>query len=311
MDKFTLLKEPLLDHRLYSSEYLDFTRDYYDAEIYFLNFNKGVLPLASYKQNGLLTIGTLPKTDAPISKEELSGFDSREVVAFLKEHFPDHQVINLRIFSLDNVPALSFRGFSSSPIYHAVAQVDQKDLLGYFDKKTRNQVRQSLNQNFQLTTDVPLETVYDLYLDNMRHHGTLPREIHYFQSLKDKLGSKVVFLSACDGSKLCGTNIFYLNKDYLLLLHNFSDHNYWSARVNNFLYLKMIEYGQSKGVKYFDYGPSTQKDISHLNFKIGFGGELVPVFELIWYRHWIDRLSAKAKHHYRNLLMRIRKNIQR
>jgi hypothetical protein len=295
---------------IYSEEYFNFVKNYYYAALLFLIFEEngefyGVLPLSSYKPKNILTLGTLPKTDAPLESLKKFDVDYESIIAFLKKHFIDHKAIDLRIFSYDQSDFM--KGLFKLPIYHAVAKIENNDFLSFFDKKNRNQVRQSLSNNFEIKMDVPIESIYELYLENMKRHGTLPKSLDYFKALKENLKGKAVFLSVFLGGKLCGVNIFYINNDYLLLISNLSLREYWPERVNNFLYFKTIEYGYEKGVRHFDYGPSTEKDLSHLDFKIGFGAKLWSVYEYSWYRNPFIKFSFYLKSKGRNIKMRIMK----
>lgn len=299
---------------IYSEEYFNFIKNYYVAILDFLIFEKngmifGVLPLADYKQKNVSVLGTLPKTDAPLEFIKKFDMDYRPLVKFLKKCFPKHQIIDLRIFHYDEDNIM--KGLIKLPIYHAVAEIKNDDFLSFFDKKNRNQVRQSLHNGFEVRMDVPLESIYELYLENMKRHGTPPKSLDYFKSLKNNLKEKVIFLSAFRGDKLCGVNIFYLNKSYLLLMINISLKEYWPERINNFLYYKTIEYGYKSGVKHFDYGPSTEKDLSHLDFKIGFGGKLFNVYEYNWYRNPIIKFVGYIRNKSRNIMMRIMKLLPR
>lgn len=299
-----------LSQGIYSEEYFAFVKNYYLATLHFFIFKEngvvaGVLPLADYKLKNVSIIGTLPKTDAPVEFIKKFDIEYRSVIKLLKKCFPKHQSVNLRIFNYDQNDQV--KGLVKLPIYHAVAEIKNEDFLSFFDKKTRNQVRQSLNNNFEVKMDAPLESIYELYSENMKRHGTPPKSSDYFEALKSNLKEKVFFLGAFLGDKLCGVNIFYVNNGYLLLLSNISLKEYWPERINNFLYFKTIEYGYKEGVRYFDYGPSTQKDLSHLDFKIGFGGKLWSVYEYHWYRNPFTKLNQYLMNKSRNIKMRLNK----
>jgi len=303
-----------LNQGIYSREYFNFVKNYYLATLHFLIFKEndtvvGVLPLADYKLKNVSVMGTLAKTDAPVEFIKKFDVDYGSVIKFLKKYFPKHQSINLRIFNYnqDN----QTKGLVKLPIYHAIAEIKNEDFLSFFDKKTRNQVRQSLNNKFEIRMDTPIESTYELYLENMKRHGTLPKSLDYFMSLSNNLKEKVFFLTAFLGDKLCGVNIFYMNNGYLLLLSNISLREYWPERINNFLYFKTIEYGYKEGVRYFDYGPSVQKDLSHLDFKMGFGGKLLSVYEYNWYRNPFTKFNIYIMNRVRNIKMRLTRFIHK
>jgi hypothetical protein len=304
-----------LNWAIYSPEYFNFIKNYFKADISFLLFEEkgdvvGILPLAIYKHGNLSVLGTLPKTNSLIEIFKDFKPNFKEIVGFLKKNFSDFDLLSLKMLFLDS-SCWQDNFLKETPIFHVVAKITNSDFLSFFDKKTRNQVRQSLKVGFEMNTNVSLDMIYKIYLDNMRRHGTPPKDIVYFRSLKENLGSKLVFLSAFLGNRMCGTNIFYINNDYLLLLYNLSYPEFWPKRINNFLYFKTIEYGFQKGVRNFDFGPSTEKDTSHLNFKIGFGGKLFRVYEYAWYKNKIYLIIDFLRKKKRNMGMRFLKLINK
>jgi hypothetical protein len=304
-----------LNWKIYSPEYFNFIKNYFKADILFLLFEEkgdvvGILPLAIYKQGNLSVLGTLPKTNSLIEIFKDFKPNFKEIVGFLKENFSDYDLLNLKIFFLDS-DGHQDNFLKKTPIYHVVAKINNNDFLSFFNARTRRKVRRASNTGFEFGLDSSLDIIYKLYLDNMKRHGTPPKEINYFESLKENLGAKLVFLSAFLDGKICGANIFYMNKDYLLLLYNLSYPEFWPKRINDFLYFKTIEYGFEKGVRRFDFGPSVEKDRSHLDFKIGFGGELLRVYEYVWYKNKIYLITIFLREKKRNIVMRFLKLINK
>ena len=277
--------------RVNAPEFFAFVRDYFKAKIMFLSIEDeagrlAVLPLAEYVTAQGHVVGTLPRMLGLASPVRDLPIDFGEVARFLKREFPKHDVIYLNLVDWRDCDRFA-PGFIKVAAADLILDVtdDDADLLRRFDKKTRNQVRQSLKQDFaaRFNETAPGE-LYDLYLENMRRHGTRPKLPAYFEALRRHLGDKLVVLEARLGGDLCGVNVFYVNGDYLLLMFNLSRERYWPQRVNNFLYHSMLEYGFAHGVRHFDYGANMSADASITDFKRGFGGEAHDVWEYMSYR---------------------------
>ncbi len=296
-----------INYAIYSQEYFNFVKNYFKANISFLLFEEkgellGVLPVAEYMQNNLRIVGTLPKTNALMIFFKKFAPDFEVAAEFLKNRFSNSDLLSLRLFFLEDFDVKK-DSLKETSIFHAVSKISNNNFMDFFDKKTRNQTRRSLEASFEIK-EATLEEIYKLYLDNMRRHGTPPKEFTYFKALKENLVNKIVFLSVFSGDKICGINIFYINGDYLLLLNNLSYPEFWPERINNFLYLKTIEYGYERGVRNFDFGPSTEKDVSHLDFKTGFGGKFLRVYEYLWYKNKVTPLIVLLREKARNIKMR-------
>jgi len=277
--------------RVNAPEFYAFARDYFQAKIMFLSIEDetgrlAVLPLAEYVTAEGQVVGTLPRVLALASPMRDEPVDYAEVARFLKKQFPKHDVMHFNLVDWRDRDRFA-------PVFSKVAAADlvldvmdgEADLLRLFDKKTRNQVRQSLKQGFAARfNETAPSDFYDLYLENIRRHGTRPKSLAYFEALRRNLGDKLVVLEARLGGELCGLNVFYVNGDYLLIMFNLSRERYWPQRINNFLYHSMLEYGLARGVRHFDYGANMAADASLTDFKRGFGGEAHDIYEYVSYR---------------------------
>lgn len=170
----------------------------------------------------------------------------------------------------------------SSYLVETKGNETQEDLLNIYFKKTRNQVRKGLKSRLEvsLLKEDSLEKIYALYKDSLKRHGTPPRDLDYFKDLFSCFNDKALVVGAFDNQELIGVNFAVRSEKTLRLYFNFSKDAYWSKCVNNLLYHKMMQIGQSFGVSLFDFGTCADADYSHLRFKLGFGAKAAPLWSL-------------------------------
>lgn len=194
---------------------------------------------------------------------------------------------------------------SSCSILQTGEGESRETLLEKFNKKTRNEIRKSETNNFNIKIGgaEEIDNIFKLYLENMQRHGTPARSKDYFIKLFQCYGNYCRALMVYDDNKLIGLNLFLFKKQYLRLIFNLSKIEYWRKCVNNFIFFKMIEWGHKEGVRIFDYGPSLNTDKSHGHFKQGFGAKQIPIFKIfqgskrIVLQKWLSqkRFSLKIK----------------
>lgn len=161
-------------------------------------------------------------------------------------------------------------------------RLSPEDLLGKFNKKTRNQIRKAQSRGFEIKIGPieRLDEIYELYLVNMKRHGTPAKPKIFFENLFKYFGNRCRQAAAYDNGRLAGANIMFIKDDYMRLQYNYSDPAYWPDCVNNLLYYKMIEWGRDRGVSLFDFGPGSDQDSSHGHFKLGYGAKPVPLYKM-------------------------------
>lgn len=181
-------------------------------------------------------------------------------------------------------------------------------ILKKFNKKTRNEIRKSEKYGFNISIKAgkdlspeDFDLVYGLYGGNMSRHGIRVKSKEFFHDLFSFYGDQCKIIVSYFNNDLAGVNIAVVHGEYLLLMYNFSDKKYWSGCINNFLYFKMIEWGNKIGIKIFDFGPSPNnfKDLNH--FKLGFGAEKIPLVKMVsskksyLFKKWIQQKKYNLK----------------
>lgn len=167
--------------------------------------------------------------------------------------------------------------------------VEKKELiLNKFDKKTRNEIKKSLRSNWEIKflNKDDLFQIYELYRENIRRHKSIAKPISYFEALFDIFGDRLWCLGVSLDGELAAVNISLVSSRRLRLLFNLSKITYWQKCVNNFIYYKMIEQGFDSGIKFFDFGPTSNKDVGHLRFKKGFGAVKCPLLRVRFCSNW-------------------------
>ena len=140
-----------------------------------------------------------------------------------------------------------------------------------YSKKTRNQVRKSYMNSLRVVTGPPPQGFYDFYVANMRRLKSIAKEKSHFERLEKFLGESIVCFAVFDGEKLIGCNYSVVSGNYMTLLLNLSNNNYWNLNINDRLYDELITWAIQNKIEFVDFGPSVRRDQSHNHFKEGFG----------------------------------------
>ena len=187
-----------------------------------------------------------------------------------------------------------------------IPQMAEEELLMHYRKNTRNAVRKGMRANFSFSYAGAecFGELYPLYLSNMERHGTPPKERSYFEDLFSAFGAQAKCLLARKDGVLAGANAYILTAQTLKLMLNLSVPAYWNDQVNDVLYHDLILDAQRLGVAEIDFGPTMKKDVSHAEFKIGFGAVAHPIF--IGRNYSLDErlktwLAANTQRVYRKL----------
>lgn len=147
--------------------------------------------------------------------------------------------------------------------------VDQR--FGLYNKKTRNQVRKSYLNDLRVEVGVPPQGFYDLYVANMKRLKSVAKDRSYFENLERFLGESVLSFSIFGGDTLVGCNYAIVSQNYITIMFNISNSQYWGLNINDRLYDELIVWAIEHSIEFVDFGPSVHGDVSHNHFKEGFG----------------------------------------
>jgi len=148
---------------------------------------------------------------------------------------------------------------------------NNEERFNVYNKKTRNQVRKSYKNDLVVKIGRHEEGFNELYKKSMKRLGGSIKNISWFSELEDVFGNDVVCIYIFDNNILIGCNYCLRNNDYISLLFNVSDQNYWNYNVNDRLYDELIKWSIDNNIRMLDFGPAVLKDKSHNHFKKGFG----------------------------------------
>lgn len=140
-----------------------------------------------------------------------------------------------------------------------------------YNKKTRNQVRKSYLNDLRVEVGAPPKGFYDLYVANMKRLKSIAKDRSYFARLEEFLPESVVCFSVFDGDVLIGCNYALVSQNYMTLLFNLSNSQYWNLNINDRMYDELIVWAIQHNISFVDFGPSVRGDKSHNHFKEGFG----------------------------------------
>lgn len=187
--------------------------------------------------------------------------------------------------------------------------LDESEILAkIISHKTRNQIVTSGKRgNFEVKVGDALDEFYKLYLVGAKRLKSIPKEFGFFSDLAKSFGGNFRIIFTYHGRTLAGANLTLIKNKYLHLMFNVSDEKFFKDNVNNFLYWETIKFGLARGIKIFDFGPSSIRDKSHHHFKEGFGAKPVPIYDFVSYNSLTRRLGDFISKKTRNFRLRLKK----
>jgi FemAB-related protein (PEP-CTERM system-associated) len=142
-----------------------------------------------------------------------------------------------------------------------------EDCLKNLPRKARAAARQSIK--FGLQADISLDQLdrhYQLNALQMRRLGSpgLPRS--WFRALAEEFNDTSTILTVTLEEQPIASVLVFLFRDTVLPYYSGSMAEYNRYHPNNFMYLKLMEYGVRRGYRFFDFGRS-RKDTGPYRFK--------------------------------------------
>lgn len=150
---------------------------------------------------------------------------------------------------------------------------DPEKRFDIYEKKTRNLVRKSYKNNFELKIGKRTEGFYDLYKNSLSRLGGMIKSEEWFKVLEKNLAEQIVVFSLFDNGQLVAANYCIRTEKYIFLMFNVSNPKYWEHAINDRLYDELIRWAIVNKMDYLDFGPSVAHDDSHNHFKAGFGAK--------------------------------------
>ena len=131
----------------------------------------------------------------------------------------------------------------------------EEKLLECIPKKTRNLVRKSLKQPFEMLYSVSdLRNFEDLYARNMRRLGTPCFPSHYFQALVRNFGNLVDVREVRLNGQPMAASMNFLFRGEMHIYYAAADTRYNALGPNTFMYFDHLRWAGKAGLRTFDFG---------------------------------------------------------
>jgi len=160
---------------------------------------------------------------------------------------------------------------------------DTKECLNYLPRKARAAARKGINFGLKAEVGIHLLTnFYQIYTISVRNLGSPVFPFNFLQNIVNEFKDYTTVLGVKHKNKIVAGAFTFLFKDTVLPYYGASLPEYIKYQVNNFMYLKLMEYGIEKGYRYFDFGRS-KKGTGSYKFKIYQGFEP----QQIYYQYYL------------------------
>lgn len=146
------------------------------------------------------------------------------------------------------------------------------DIIG---KKNRNMVRKAIKNNINIIEadcKQDLKRFYNLYLITMKSLGSPPQSFNFFDKIWDNFyPDSFIILNAISMDMCIASSLYFLHKGTIHHSYNCSLKGFQGLGQNNLLQWHIIEWGNSKGYKFLDFG-RTREGAGNELFKERWGG---------------------------------------
>lgn len=134
---------------------------------------------------------------------------------------------------------------------------NKEDCLNQQPRKARAAARKGIDSGLRVETGIHLlKECYGIYAISVRNLGTPVVPFALFRNLADEFKDKATVLSVKYKDKTIASVLTFLFKDTVIPFYGGSLPQYRNLQPNNFMYLKLMEYGVENGYRLFDFGRS-------------------------------------------------------
>ena len=162
---------------------------------------------------------------------------------------------------------------------------DPAQCLQQLPRKARAAARQGIQSG--LTADLSqdrLEDHYQLNALQMRRLGSPVLPFSWFQALAEEFRENFILLTVRHQGQPVSSVFVFFFRDMVLPYYSGTREEYQQYHPNNFMYLKLMEYGVEQGYRFFDFGRS-RKDTGPYHFKKNQGFDPQP----LCYQYYLNR----------------------
>jgi FemAB-related protein (PEP-CTERM system-associated) len=165
---------------------------------------------------------------------------------------------------------------------------DPGECLVNLPRKARAAARSGIESGFIFDTGLGyLDDCYRLYAVNQRKLGSPVVSRRWFEKLAEVFKNETDVLVVKFGGKVIAAVMSFFYKNTVLPFYGASDPGCLRLNPNDYMYLKLQEYGVMKGYRIFDFGRS-RKGSGSYRFKINMGFEPAGIF----YEYYLNRAKS-------------------
>lgn len=150
---------------------------------------------------------------------------------------------------------------------------DSEKRFDIYEKKTRNLVRKSYKNDFNIEIGKVPNEFYKLYESSLSRLGGISKSKEWFKEIGKSLPDNIIVFSLFKKEELIAANYCLYSDKYIFLMFNVSNPDYWEYATNDRLYDELIKWAIENSFEHVDFGPGVASDDSHNHFKAGFGAK--------------------------------------
>jgi FemAB-related protein (PEP-CTERM system-associated) len=163
---------------------------------------------------------------------------------------------------------------------------DPAQCLERLPRKARAAARKGISSELEaVETRDELRAFHHLFAVNKRHLGSPVYPRRLFQNLMEEFGDRAFLLMVRHRGKFVSGVLTFTFRDQVVPYYSGGLAEYEKLQTNNFMYLKLMEWGAARGFGWFDFGRSREGTGSH-QFKVNQGFEPTPLpYQLVSLNH--------------------------
>ena len=224
----------------------------------------------------------------PITVDNLE--NKKEVVKKLVTQVKENQVEYYKIYPPPNynIELLKSLSYKCRKLFTAICRLagSEEELWNKIDSKRRNLVRKAQTNKVKVVDGNLsfIDSYYQMLCEVLKKIGKTPFPKSYYHLVLQQFTQKgwVKFLVALHQEKPIAGAIFLCFKDTVYYWSGASFREYGNLSPNDLIQWEIIRWARVNQYKYYDLVMIEQERLPGIaHFKLGFGGELVPIYEAI------------------------------
>lgn len=164
----------------------------------------------------------------------------------------------------------------------------KEECLERMPRKARAATRHAIDSGLTFALGMErMDECYNIYAINQKNLGSPVVSKRWFKKLAEVFKDRTDILAVMHNGRCIAAVLTFFYKDTVLPFYGGALPGHEKLNPNNFMYLKLQEYGVEKGCKVFDFGRS-RKEAGSYHFKINQGFEPVQLY----YQYYLNGIKA-------------------